>query len=164
MPWSFKTKLLDSPISSLPVPFLGRRQPVHKLFPPLPQISAPLQGQRHAPLLGKKLCLLFSSKTYQENTQHGDGNCYVNLHLISETILFERLIWSIMLGSHKVCNRHSSNILLLKQPTSWRSDHKHSEHISSTFKLQQKPGMSLSCQSIRSDVYLSLSGNCSHSW
>ena len=92
MPWSFKTNLLDFPISSLPVPFLGRRRPVHKLFPPLPQLSAPLQGQRHAPLLGKKLCLFFPSKTYQENTQHDDGNCYVNLFLISETILSERLI------------------------------------------------------------------------
>ena len=40
----------------------------------LPQISAHLQGQLRTPL-GEKLCLLFSSKTYLENTQHGDENC-----------------------------------------------------------------------------------------
>ena len=77
MPWSFKTKLLDFPISSLPVLFsAGAGLSISSFLPfALPQISAPLQGQRRTPLLGKKLCLLFSSKTYLENTQHGDGNC-----------------------------------------------------------------------------------------
>jgi len=96
MPWSFKTKLLDFPISSLPVPCLGRRRPVHQHFPPLPQLSAPLQGQLSNPL-GEKLCLLFSSKTYLENTQNGDENCSVNfalyLKLFSLKVWFDQLCW-----------------------------------------------------------------------
>ena len=152
MPWSFKTKLLDFPISSLPVPFLGRRRPVHKLFPPLcpsPNQCPPSGPAPHPPPWQETLPSFFLKNLPREHATRG-------WKLLGQLCILylKRLIWSIMLCSYKVSNRHSSNKIGSQAQRA------------STFKLQQKPGMSLSVVvSVHSfrRLSLSLSGNCSHS-
>ena len=156
MPWSFKTKLLDFPISSLPVPCLGRRRPVHQHFPPLcpSPNQCPPSGPAPPPPWRETLPPFFLKNLPREHATR-------RWKLLGQLSILYLKLFSLKVWFDQLCWVHTKWAIDIHQI---RSDHKHSEHISSTFKLKQKPGMSLSCQSIRSDVYLSPSGNCSHSW